>query len=305
MDNRKLAILLGSAAVLLLVLGLLLMPGKSEKSQRTGKNASAINGNKAESDYSARSGSNGRRSDSSDYRVSSASSGRSSSASRGSSAGYSSGRESEELVPKRTYTEKEMQELRRKREELRKEMYDRKLKWVQEKVNDESLSAKSRYRYRLKMIDGFRKGNDAFNKGDYVDALKEYMKGLKDPDGNEETKFMCLMQMRMTAKMLKDYDLYLELLKQQSQMIEEHNLQVFGIEKGKSGWPLYESRRRYIMAIKEPDGIDKAVDEIMKDNFFLDKKDREEIREKFINDMEEFKKDFESTRELLTTGEET
>jgi len=69
--------------------------------------------------------------------------------------------------------------------------------------------------------------------------------------------------------------------------------------------PLYESRRRYIMAIKEPDGIDKAVDEIMKDNFFLDKKDREEIREKFINDMEEFKKDFESTRELLTTGEET
>lgn len=302
MEDRRLAIILGSAALLLIILGFLLMPGKGRKSNKSlpGKTADQ------KTDRTRDGGKNGgsylgkNRYSSGSSKQSSA--GKSSFSSSSSSASKAFSGSEKELVSKKAYTEKEMQELRRKRDQRRAQTYKRKLDWLGTKMTDENLSAKSRYRYRLKLIEGYGKGNEAFNKGNYADAMKEYMKGLKDPEANPETTFVCLTQMRMAAKMLKNYDLYLELLKEQSDLIENEDLSVFGIKKGKSGKPLYESRRRYVMAIKEPNGIDDAVSEIIRSDK-LDERDRDEVKKIFIKDLDEFKKDFESARQQLGMGE--
>lgn len=297
MDSQKAAIILSVSVLLLIILGLLLMPGKrnGNGSYANGKNGGAGKTQKGSLNNSSRSGSG--------FGSSHAGSGAeevsvsSSSGSRSGSFSSSSSSSSSESSSKKAYSEKEMRELRRKREERLQEVYAKKVKWLKEQVDNEKLSPKSRYRYRLQLLEGYRAGNDAFNKKDYAEALKQYMAAMKDPDASIETKFTCMTQMRMTAKMLQDYDLYLELLKQQAQLIENEDLSMFGIPKGKKGWPLYESRRRYIMAIKEPGGMEKAIEELTKNNPTGENAD--EIRQQFEADLNEFKTDFETTRAML------
>gem|GEM_PF-2628180 len=305
MDSRKLMTILGIAAVLLFLLGILLMPGKkTDGKYSAGISHKDLQGSKQSSEKISssnyRTGGSG-----SGYSGFSSSSRSGSGFSSGNSAhGFSGSTDNARLVPRRTYSEQEMQELRKKREERRKEIYEKKLKWVADQANNEKLSQKSRYQYRLKLIEGYRKGNDAFNKGDYAEAIKEYLNGIKDPDANAETKFSCLMQIQATSKMVKDYSLYLEVLKQQAQMIEEGNLEIFGMDKKSSGWPLYESRKRFVEAIQNPEKVDEIVDEIIKREALLIDKDKDEIKEKFLKDMNEFKNDFESTRESLKNWED-
>ncbi|MFZ5951837.1 MAG: hypothetical protein ACOYXC_14090 [Candidatus Rifleibacteriota bacterium] len=297
MDNKQLAIILGASALLLLILGFLLSPGKkdgdrdfankgeadgalrpSHKDERNGKSGSGKSGETSGKNYSSASGSSSRSSFSS---------------STGSNADYG------DSSSRKAYSEEEIRQWREKRAALLKKVHDRKLKWVAGKADDPNLSAKSRYRYRMMLIEGYRDGNKAFNNKDYAEAMRQYMAALKDPDASIETRFTCLTQMRMTAKMLKDYDLYLELMKQQAQIIESEDLSVFGIPKGKGGWPLYESRRRFIMAIKEPGGKEKALQELISEKDTASAEDIAEITQEFEADLNEFKTDFETTREML------
>ncbi len=302
MDSQKAAIVLGVSVLLLIILGFLLRPGSSNGSGSYGKNGSGRQiGKNGASPSSGNAGS------SSAFGQGSGGYGAGGEQVAGSGAGYSghssggsrssSGHDSSS---KKTYSEEEMRELRRQRQEKLDEVYARKVKWLREQIDNESLAKKSRYRYRLQLLEGYRAGNDAFNNKDYAEALKQYMAALKDPDASTETKFTCLTQMRMTAKMLQDYDLYLELLKQQAQLIEDEDLSMFGIPKGKKGWPLYHTRRRFIMAIKEPDGFEKAIKELTpNDPLGLDS---DEIRQQFEAELKEFKEDFEGTRAMLEEG---
>lgn len=301
MDNRNIPVILLFAAVMLLVVGLLLSVGKSKgrdaKSERTARGKS-IKGRDSGDSNSALENRGSASGGASGYGTGNSKT--SGSFGKTSSASFANSHSSSELVPRKTYTEEEMKELRRQREAVLEKVFARKVKWLRDQIDDENLSKKSKYRYRLQLIEGYRAGNDAFNNKDYAEALKQYMSALKDPDASIETKFTCLSQMRMTAKMLQDYDLYLELLKQQAQLIETEDLSIFGIPKGKKGWPLYESRRRYIMAIKEPDGFEKAVRELTRNN--PDGPDSDEIRQKFEADLKEFKEDFDNTRSMIEGG---
>lgn len=309
MDNRKLMIVLGFAAFMLLVLGFLLKPGKSSRSpagQKGSFEQKAANSQKPDSGRAsgARAGQGAGGSDASASGAASQSSRRAPSGTSSSVPGYTANLSNSDMVPRRAYSEKEMQELRRKREQRRSEVYARKQKWLADQVNNDKLSAKSRYQYRLKLIEGYRSGNEAFNKGDYAEALKEYMNALKDPEANAETRFTCMMSMQSAAKALKDYDLYLEILKQQAQLIENEDLNIFGIRKGKGGWPLYESRKNYITVIKDPGKIDDVVAAIIEKRVLLIDKDKDEVKKKFLQDLEEFKNDFETARRRLNMGEE-
>lgn len=296
MDSQKAAIILGVSVLLLIILGFLLRPGKGTYS-RNGSETNRHSGKNGESEATSKYGSAGAKTGKhgsnsrDDSNSGSYSSSRSSFSSRSSSSASSGSSGS-----KKAYSEKEMRALRQQREERLAQVRARKMKWLKEQVDDASLPPKSRYRYRLQLIEGFKAGNDAFNKKDYVEALKQYMAALKDPDASTETRFTCLSQMRMTAKMLQDYDLYLELLKQQAQIIETDDLSMFGIPKGKGGWPLYESRRRFVMAIKEPNGFEKAIQELTSEP---GSPQADEIRKQFEKDLQEFKADFESARAII------
>lgn len=195
---------------------------------------------------------------------------------------------------RQTFSEEDMKEFRQKREEIRSRIYEKKKTWVSAKAGDSSLTAKTRAKYRLKMIEGLRSGNEAMRNKNYAEAIKAYMAGIKDPDADPITQFTCFDQMRMAAKMIKDYDLYVEILKEQGELIEEEDLGILGIEKSKMGRELYESRRRYVQAIKDPAGVKKSVDEIMTKNG-LKEEDREDTEKKFREDLAEWQAEFDQT----------
>jgi hypothetical protein len=297
MDEKKLAVIVCLAFVLVLFLGLLLMPRRSSRPVAENDSQIADSGkNKKENErggnFSSSSGAGG--SSAGSYGTGHQST------SSGGTAGYAPPARtigehgtSSTTGPAQAFTEEEMQELRNKREELRKAMYERKREWVKDKANDDSLHAKSRVRYRLKLIDGFRNGNDAFNQGDYVEAMKQYAAGLKDPNADDATRYLCYHQMRNVARLLKDADLYLEILKEQGELIENADLSGVGIDKSNRGTLAYQRRKLFVQALKGSDGLRSAIDAYCQEHD-LKGSEREDAEKEFEADFEEWKNDFMS-----------
>ena len=199
-------------------------------------------------------------------------------------------------TPRLAFTEEEAKVMRAKREALLSRIFSRKQSWVASRASSGSgLSAKTQARYRLKMIEGYADGNEAMKKGNWAEAIKAVMAGVKDPDADPITKYTCFDQMRMCAKMLKDYDLYLEVLKEQGRLIENDDLSILGIEKSTMGTRFYETRRQFVQAIKDPvNGFKKSIDEILQASN-LKEEDRAATEERFRQDLADWQADFDKT----------
>lgn len=291
MDERKLAIIVGVALILMIFMGFLLMPRKGTHHEQGSENSSQFrkNNGKKGTENNNLSGSSGN------------------SANGGtvqdpiSAVGappvrvFSQGETGDGNITgsvKQAFTEEEMQEFRNNRDELRRNIYEKKLDWLKDKSKDPKLSAKSQVRYRLKLVEGFRDGNTALNNGDYAEAIKQYMAGAKDPDGCAVTRYVCFDQMRYAARMMKDHDLYLEILKEQAKLIAGDDLAVLGIEKSEAGYVLYNRRKLFVQALKGPDGMRQAVDDYMA-SYKLKEESREDAEKEFVEDFEEWKKTFD------------
>jgi len=199
-------------------------------------------------------------------------------------------------TPRLAFTEEESKVLRAKRQAVLNRIFERKQNWVASRASAGSgLSAKTQARYRLKMIEGYADGNEAMKKGSWAEAIRGFLAGVKDPDADPITKYTCFDQMRMCAKMLKDYDLYLEVLKEQGRLIENDDLSILGIDKSTMGTKFYETRRQFVQAIKDPvNGFKKSIDEIMQANN-LKEEDREATEERFKQDLADWQADFDKT----------
>lgn len=291
MDERKLAIVVGVALILMIFMGFLLMPRKgSHQDQGSDRSSqSRKNNGKQGTDNNNSSGSSGYAGNGAGEQnpiaVVSAPPAR----------GFGHGESGDGNITgavKQAFSEEEMQEFRNNRDELRRNIYEKKLDWLKDKSKDPKLSAKSQVRYRLKLIEGFRDGNTALNNGDYAEAIKQYMAGAKDPEGCPVTRYVCFDQMRYAARMMKDHDLYLEILKEQAKLIASDDLAVLGIEKSDSGYVLYNRRKLFVQALKSPDGMRQAVDEYMA-SYKLKEESREDAEKEFVEDFEEWKKTFD------------
>ncbi len=199
-------------------------------------------------------------------------------------------------TPRLAFTEEEAKVMREKREALLSRIFSRKQSWVSSRASSGSgLSAKTQARYRLKLIEGYADGNEAMKKGNWAEAIKALMAGVKDPDADPITKYTCFDQMRMCAKMLKDYDLYLEVLKEQGRLIENDDLSILGIEKSTMGTRFYETRRQFVQAVKDPvNGFKKSIDEILQAGN-LKEDDRAATEERFRQDLADWQADFDKT----------
>lgn len=286
MDERKLAIIVGVALVLLIIMGFLLMPRKGSGIKTTDTSRPVTKkGQQGGFSHNETSGSTAHvQGDAHSQTVTST----------GARVINSGGQPAENITGEasQAFSEEEMQEFRNNRDAAREKLYEKKLAWLSNKSKDPKLSAKSQVRYRLKLIEGFRGGNDALNNKDYAEAIKQYLAGVKDPDGCPVTRYVCFEQMRFAARMMKDYDLYLEILKEQAKLIESEELGVLGIDKSKGGYVMYERRKLFVQAAKGPDGLKQAVDDYMK-TYKLKEEDREDAEKEFVEDFDEWKKSFD------------
>jgi hypothetical protein len=95
------------------------------------------------------------------------------------------------------------------------------------------------------------------------------------------------------ARLLKDADMYLEILKEQGSLIETEDLAGVGIEKSNRGVLAYQRRKLFVQASKGPDGVSAAIDEYCREHK-LSGSDRESAEQEFMADFEEWKTDFMS-----------
>ncbi|PKL42925.1 MAG: hypothetical protein CVV41_12945 [Candidatus Riflebacteria bacterium HGW-Riflebacteria-1] len=294
MDEKRFAVIVGAVFVLILILGLLFFPRRASR-EHLPESASQRSGLENTGGESEQYGSSGASGGQGNYGTGHQSSSGANTVSAPSSNIMSSAGTGDKASPAaiQAFTEEEVQAMRDKREELRKAMYERKRDWVKTKAEDGSLNAKSRVRYRLKLIDGFRSGNDAVNRGDYAEAMRQYAAGLKDPNADAATRYLCYHQMRNVARLLKDADMYLEILKEQGRLIETEDLAGVGIEKSNRGVLAYQRRKLFVQASKGPDGIAAAIDDYCREHK-LSGSDRESAEQEFMADFEEWKTDFMS-----------
>lgn len=198
---------------------------------------------------------------------------------------------------RQVFSEEEAREFRRQRAEIRSRVAEKKRNWASSMANNPSLDPKTQARYQLKLIEGYAAGNKAMNDGSWADAVRSYMSGVKDPDATPITRYLCFENMSMAVRQLKDYDLYLEVLKEQGKLIAEADLSVLGIEKGNSGMEFYNERRRYVEYIRDPGeaNFKRIIDEIMQGDKLLSESDRPEVEELFLEDCKEWRQFFEQT----------
>lgn len=198
---------------------------------------------------------------------------------------------------RQVFSEEEAREFRRQRAEIRSRVAEKKRSWASSMASNPSLDPKTQARYQLKLIEGYAAGNKAMNDGSWADAVRSYMSGVKDPDATPITRYLCFENMSMAVRQLKDYDLYLEVLKEQGKLIAEADLSVLGIEKGNSGMEFYNERRRYVEYIRDPGeaNFKRIIDEIMQGDKLLSESDRPEVEELFLEDCKEWRQFFEQT----------
>lgn len=215
----------------------------------------------------------------------------------GKSAGGRSSDSGEKSSLRQVFSEEEAREFRRQRADIRSRVAEKKRNWASSMAGNPSLDPKTQARYQLKLIEGYASGNKAMNDGSWADAVRSYMSGVKDPDATPITRYLCFENMSMAVRQLKDYDLYLEVLKEQGKLIAESDLSVLGIEKGNSGMDFYNERRRYVEYIRDPGeaNFKRIIDEIMREDKFLSESDRPEVEELFLEDCKEWRQFFEQT----------
>ncbi len=215
----------------------------------------------------------------------------------GKSAGGRSSDSGAKSTLRQVFSEEEAREFRRQRAEIRSRIAEKKKNWASGMANNPSLDPKTQARYQLKLIEGYASGNKAMNDGSWAEAVRFYMSGVKDPDSTPLTRYLCFENMSMAVRQLKDYDLYLEVLKEQGKLIAEADLSVLGIEKGNSGMDYYNERRRYVEYIRDPGeaNFKRIIDELMQEDKLLSESDRPEVEELFLEDCKEWRQFFEQT----------
>lgn len=198
---------------------------------------------------------------------------------------------------RQVFSEEEAREFRRQRAEIRSRVAEKKRSWASGMASNPSLDPKTQARYQLKLIEGYASGNKAMNDGNWAEAVKSYMGGVKDPDATPITRYLCFENMSMAVRQLKDYDLYLEVLKEQGKLIAEADLSVLGIDKGNSGMDFYNEHRRYVEYIRDPGeaNLKRIIDELMQEDKLLSESDRSEVEELFLEDCKEWRQFFEQT----------
>lgn len=199
---------------------------------------------------------------------------------------------------RQVFSEEEAREFRRQRAEIRSRVAEKKRNWASSMANNPSLDPKTQARYQLKLIEGYASGNKAMNDGSWAEAVRAYMNGVKDPDATQVTKYLCFENMSMAVRQLKDYDLYLEVLKEQGKLIAEADLSVLGIEKGNSGMDFYNEHRRYVEYIRDSgeSSLKRIIDEIMREEG-LKEEDRPSAEEDFRESCKEWQQFFEQTEQ--------
>lgn len=161
----------------------------------------------------------------------------SSMSSYGSSSGGSSGSyydeydDNEEKTPPPLISEEEKLRMKKFDKEEDERMRQAAAEWLQEKLADKSISAKTREQYLLKANQSFNDGMLARKRKDYRSAIKHFNNILQDEKATPITKYFALYNLMGCAQETKDLELFFIAARLRAKLVATEDLSIIGIEE--------------------------------------------------------------------------
>lgn len=211
--------------------------------------------------------------------------------SNGKSSNYSYASRNASGKKKSPFTKEEIKRVNNEIESASQQLLKVEKGWILAKMSDKSLTAKTREKYRFKLIKSYGKGVDAMKNKNYAKALKEFRKSLKDPMASPVTKSMAYMYMKCAAQKLGDLDLYLLIASAEAELIATEDLSAIGIEKTTVQREWVEKFGKLMGAANDKGKYRELVDERMRK--YGASADKRPVIEKTINrQINEYRKHF-------------
>ncbi|GAB4269836.1 MAG: hypothetical protein Kow0029_06120 [Candidatus Rifleibacteriota bacterium] len=188
------------------------------------------------------------------------------------------------------FSKAELEEMNEREKKAELEVLAAQKRWIDKKVNDETLSEKTREKYRLRSISTYVSGLSAYKAKDYRKAVKDLFDSMKDPKASDVSRYMALMYIRSAALEMGDFELFLEATRAQAVLAAEKDLAVLGITRSDSGIKFVEKLEMIYKMKKDPSEFNRRVEEIMSKN---------NVREEYRKRVEDaLKKEIEEYDEI-------
>lgn len=155
--------------------------------------------------------------------------------------------------------------------------------WLFSMANDESLSEKTREKYKLKMNQNYVEGSNAQSMKDYPRAIKSYFQVLKSEDSTDVTKYYALNNIKTIALKMNNMELFIEVSKAYAKLIATADLSVIGIQKTEDQIEWIENFEKIYKAKRDPSALESLVQERTADG-----SPRSEVIQEIMDEAEEY-----------------
>ncbi len=167
--------------------------------------------------------------------------------------------------------------------------------WLVSMANDESLSEKTREKYKLKQNRAYVDGMNARKQKNFPLAVKKFHEAIKSPDATPVAKYYSLLNIKTLALKMKDMELFILASKLEAKLIAEENLSVIGITRSDEHLAWVESFEKLMKVRSDPAVLNELVQKRMGE--LKDKYSREEIEKMIFKEADQYEKIF---KELMS-----
>jgi len=171
-------------------------------------------------------------------------------------------------VPPVTLTPDTMAQLEEKAGRIRshrRKMAEASEKWLREKLEDESMTEKTKEVYRLRLLPDMKEGLALLESKDYQGALRSFEKALNDPDATPVSKHLIYDYMLQASAKLQNKLLFANLFKQQAMLQRDNDLGVLGLDKSGDAYAYAEYMNEHLVAANDEATFNRIVERDMKE----------------------------------------
>ncbi len=162
--------------------------------------------------------------------------------------------------------------------------------WLLSMASDETLSEKTREKYKMKLNKSYVEGTNAKKQKNYPVAIKKFYEAIKAPEATPISKYYSLLNIKTMALKLKDMDLFIAASKLEAELIALENLSAIGIKKSTEQREWISTFEKLMQAKKDPAVLNDLIQKRMEENNGACT--REEIEETLLQETEQYEEIF-------------
>ncbi len=167
--------------------------------------------------------------------------------------------------------------------------------WLTTMATNDSLTEKTREKYKLKQNRSYVEGVNARKQKNYPLAVKKFHEAIKSPDATPVAKYYSLVNIKTLALKMKDMELFILASRLEAKLIAEENLSIIGISKTEEHLEWVDSFEKLMKVRSDPAVLNELVQKRMDE--LKNKYSREDIEKMIFKEADRYEKIF---KELMS-----